>query len=269
MRPAFCSSLPHSSSSSCKSGEACDKYRVTKVFQSREEKHMLKPRELIGIVITTSALIAINTPDAANAFQTFSNRQEWEAALTVSPITFDFSDVAGEPVPSGTVLTNGLSVSYRESTAGSSGFTGSVTDRGTGLSFVRSASPTNLDLDLSFPFPVEGIGFDLSSFGSSISGQFAIFVPEIPATIPINSDDFFQSPTFFGFLSDPGTPVSTVSVECASLSCAGIGQVNVENIAAVPEPSSVLGTLTLGFLGSVVFLKQRKKTLGSSTGVPK
>jgi hypothetical protein len=193
------------------------------------------------LIASSIVLVATSGTTVAHAFQTFTNRAEWEAALSGSPTTFNFSGLAGNSVPSGTVLPNGLSVSYAESVNGGPGFSGFATD--TGLSFTRRPIPTSLSLNLGFLSPVQAFGFDLSA-----GNLLAIRIPSI-STQPI-----FIGGGFFGFLADPGTSLSNVGINCGAISCAGIGRVDVNNISiissakAVPEPST---KLALGVLVGV------------------
>ena len=205
---------------------------------------MFKVKKLIFAGITLSAgLLGVACSDVANAAQLFTNRQEWEAAIPIQPFTFEFDDLAGDPVPPGTALPNGLSVNYNETTTEDPfGFTGSVTTTGTGLVFRRNAS--NLDLTLGFETPVEAFGFDVTSSGLLLISA-------------VGAQQSFLAPSFIGYLADPGTSVSSVRLDCASGSCVGIGQVRIEHITAVPEPSSVLGTLAVG-MGRAGLLLKRK-----------
>lgn len=226
-----------------------------------------------AITVTTAALVTVGAADVANAFQLFNNRQEWEAALSASPTTLDFSNVAGESVLSGTVLPNGLSVRYSQSVDGGRGFIGSATD--TGLSFRRAipqnTSPqTGFGLQVGFPSPVEAFGFDLSGAGAG-SGVFEVAVPGVQLNEQPNRKNSITvfSPAFFGFISDPDTSVSRVTVECSSFSCVGIGTVKVDNISvvprseSVPEPASTAGVLSMSLSGGAALLQQRKKMLKS------
>ena len=208
---------------------------------------MFQVKKLIGAGITLSAgLVAVVCSDVANAAQLFTNRQEWEAAIPGEPFTFEFDDLAGAPVPPGSVLPNGLSVNYNETTTEDPfGFTGSVTTTGTGLQFLRNAS--NLDLTLGFESPVEAFGFDVSPSNAF----FLISVPDVLQSTSV------RTPSFIGYLADPGTSVNSVRLDCASGSCVGIGQVRIENITAVPEPSNVLGTLAVGMGGAGLLLKRK------------
>jgi hypothetical protein len=84
----------------------------------------LRTKLLVGGAI---AMIGVVSTPAADAFQVFTNRQQWETALPTQTTTFDFSDIAGTSVSSGTVLNNGLSVSYIEPTQTTGGFRGRAT----------------------------------------------------------------------------------------------------------------------------------------------
>lgn len=200
------------------------------------------------------AFIALSTPEAANGFQIFNTREEWQAALSNPSTTFDFSGLAGNLVPTGTVLPNGLSVNYTQSIDGSPGFTGVATN--TGLSFSRLPRPTGLDLNLGFPSPVEAFALDASAVPS---GVVEIIIPGItprfPPTVPFLG--------FFGFIADPGTPVSNVIINCLTRSCVGTGTINVSNISvstqAVPEPSSTFALSGLISIGLLLKRQQRKQ----------
>jgi len=203
---------------------------------------------------TTLALIAISTADVANAFQTFSDRQQWEAALSGSTTTFDFSDVAGNPIPSGTQLPNGLSVNYNETTDGSQGFSGFATE--TGLSFNRGSQPTTLSLNLGLPSPVEAVGFDLSGSGP-FGNDWRVSIPNT------DSRSLLIGSGFFGFIADPGISFENFILDCGPLSCVGTANKTVSNISvfsettSVPEPSL---TLALGtFLAAGLLLKSQQK----------
>ncbi|MDF5722867.1 MAG: PEP-CTERM sorting domain-containing protein [Rhizonema sp. PD37] len=199
---------------------------------------------LIGVSV---AFLSINGIKAAHAYQVFNNREQWEAALSNPSTTFDFSSVAGENIPSGTVLPNGLAVSYLPS-ARSGGGTVSAVATTTGVSITGTREIGSGPI-LGLPSSVQAIGFDLTlTRGLAEFGNFLVEFPTIKAA-PRDGGilKFRTSSGFFGFISDPDIFFNKTEIRCEVDDCLTIGGVAVDNISVssaiqpVPEPSSTLG----------------------------
>lgn len=212
-------------------------------------------QKLAVAVASTTIFAIIGSISRAEAFQLFSDRAQWEAALNAPTQTLNF----GEPrLFSGTtVFPNGVSVSTNVVNGqGSAEGTkvGAVLDLAinpaSGTGSVRGTVNVNL------PSPVTALGFDALDkvlFSNFLSEAGQVLSPS-PSLFP---------PAFLGIISEAGDPLLT-GLSFGSNS-PGTGFFNVRNISyksvSVPEGSSTLGILVAfgTFSLGTAFLRRQKQ----------
>jgi hypothetical protein len=151
--------------------------------------------------------------------------------------------------------------------ADASGNTNSGTYPTDGVRGISINSSNNFSISFSNPLGAFGyFGTDLGDNSNILTMKFFNGATEVNSTlIPVNANSFNSSEFFFGFISDNPTQyfdrVAFVSSISSNGDAIGIDQIKVGTPAqvttAVPEPSSLLGTLLVG--GSVMLVKRRSR----------
>jgi hypothetical protein len=212
-------------------------------------------------VATTTIVAIIGSISKAEAFQLFSDRAQWEAALTTPSKTLDFGELT---VFSGTkVFPNGVSVranvvNGQASVEGTRvGAVYNTTNPAGGTGSVRGTVNVNL------PSPVKALGFD--ALDKILVSNFISEAGRVLYQSP-----YLYPPAFFGIISEAGDPLLTgLSIESNS---PGTGFFNVRNISyksvSVPEASSTLGILVaFGTFGLGTAFLRRQKQQKSTTAL--
>lgn len=216
-------------------------------------------------VASTTIVAIIGSISKAEAFQLFSDRTQWEAALNAPTKTLDF----GEPrLFSGTtVFPNGVSVlanviNGQGSAEGTTvGAVFNTTNPVGGTGSVRG------DVIVNLPSAVTALGFD-ASVGPANRTLVSNFLSE--AGQVLERSLFLTTPAFLGIISEAGDPLLT-GLRISSNS-PGTGFFNARNISyksvSVPEASSTLGILVAfsAFGLGTAFLR-RQKQYRSTTAV--
>jgi hypothetical protein len=203
-------------------------------------------------VATTTIVAIIGSISKAEAFQLFSDRTQWEAALNAPTQTLDF----GEPtVFSGTtVFPNGVSV-----LANVINGQGSAEGATVGAVFNSGSGSVRGDVIVNLPSPVTALAFDASA-GPFNTGFFLNFLTKTGFVMAPGGE---RPGNFAGIISELGDPLITgLSISSRSI---GTGFFNVSNISyksvSVPEGSSTLGILVaFGTFGlGTAFLRRQKQ----------
>jgi hypothetical protein len=212
-------------------------------------------------VASTTIVAIIGSISKAEAFQLFSDRAEWEAALNAPTKTLDF----GEPtVFSGTkVFPNGVSVSANVVNGQASvegtrvGAVYNTTNPAPGTGSVRG------DVIVKLPSGVTALGFEALN-----NVRVSNFLSEAGQVLSPSPTVF--SLDFLGIISEAGDPLLTgLSIGSNS---PGTGFFNARNISyksvSVPEGSSTLGILAaFGAFGVGTAFLRRQKQYKSTTAV--
>ncbi|MFH7030620.1 MAG: hypothetical protein ACHBN1_36010 [Heteroscytonema crispum UTEX LB 1556] len=211
-------------------------------------------------VASISVVAIIGSISPANAFQFFTNRDQWEATLGVPTETLDFGESRG--FTGTTVFPN--DVSALASVINGIGIAG-----GTAVGAVYSSGSGSVrgTVSLSLPSPVNALGFD-ASVGPVNRTLYANFLTEA-GTLPLPGPGFASA--FSGVISEPGDALIT-GFSISNIS-AGTGFFNASNISvpvrvSVPEASSTLGLLVaVGIFsaGSVFFRTQKLQSIQRSS----
>ena len=212
------------------------------------QSHFVQKLAIAGVA---SAIGTIGLQTTAQAYQFFTDRNDWNAAVIQSTIvteTFDYIS-PGTIISPGTVFLSGLQY---------------LNGSGTGdISTVGSITDTELDVcnffpgcgaDFALPTPVEAFGFDFSTSGGQIfnvegvdsfgnqfvgggssSGFFGVVAEA--------SDNLIQNFITSGFSTTGGTNL--------------IDNVSTAEAQPTPEPGTILGLLAVGGLG--LGLKRKKQ----------
>jgi hypothetical protein len=228
-------------------------------------------------------LTAATSPNSQAAFANFSSNLNGGTVITES----------FENIPTTTFI-NGLSTSISGTTAtfsytkkidGSSanggtstqvqlagangnpaGFTNAGTYPTDGFQGISINSSNNFSISFNNPLAAFGyFGTDLGDSSNTLTMQFFNGASLVNSTsVPVNTGSANSSEFFFGFISDNPTQyfdrVAFVSSISTTGDAIGIDQIKVgtpAQVTAVPEPSSLLGTLLFG--GSVMLVKRRSR----------
>jgi hypothetical protein len=225
---------------------------------------MLQSKLKVGVLAILAVFVSLGaqSPQKADAYQTFNDDSQWQAALDKPTTTFSFPDGR---ISTGTVFSNGLSVNFNDFTQpGRIGFVGDA--KGTLLTFNRQAGGVNILLDINLPSPVQAFALNLSSHWETSefppgSRNFVISIPESNGTNLNLTSRGDQS--FFGFISDPGTSIKDINItltQRTGLDYVQVDKITVPNQATtVPESSSILGLVISSFLGGIA-LQNREKS---------
>jgi hypothetical protein len=241
-----------------------------------------------GVGSPPPRLTTATSPNSQAAFANFSSN------LNGATVTTESFETAATPV--GTFI-DGLSTSisgtnatfsYTKKSDGSSANGGSTTqvqladsagntNSGTyptdGVRGISINSANNFSISFSNPLAAFGyFGTDLGDNSNTLTMKFFNGSTEVNSTlIPVNSNSFNSSEFFFGFIADNPTQyfnrVAFVSSISTTGDAIGIDQIKIgtpgQVTTAVPEPSSLLGTLIFG--GSVMLIRRRftRSTLDS------
>ena len=212
-------------------------------------------QKLAVAVASTTMFAIIGSISRAEAFQLFSDRAQWEAALNAPTKTLDF----GEPtVFSGTkVFPNGVSVLANVINGEGSA---EGTRVGAVLNLAINPAPgtgsVRGDVIVKLPSPVNALGFEALD-----NVRVSNFISEAGRVLPGSS--FLSRLAFSGIISEAGDPLLT-GLSFGSNS-PGTGFFNVRNISyksvSVPEGSSTLGILVAfgTFSLGTAFIRRQKQ----------
>lgn len=212
-------------------------------------------QKLAVAVASTTMFAIIGSISKAEAFQLFSDRTQWEAALNAPTKTLDF----GEPtVFSGTkVFPNGVSVSTNVNNNNNKGFA-----EGTTVGLRSSAGSVRDRISVKLPSLVRAVGFDamVTAYPTEYGSVRPGFISEAGGIVPPGSP---LSSGFYGIISEAGDALLT-GFSLGSYSPA-TPQFNAKNISyksvSVPEGSSTLGILVaFGAFGlGTAFIRRQKQ----------
>ena len=224
-------------------------------------------------VATTTIVAIIGSISKAEAFQLFTDRTQWEAALNAPTKTLDFGEykVFSEP----TVLPNGVSASVSVGTNGQlfaeGTKVGAISDAVLGIPGPIGGSVRGF-VDVKLPSAVKALGFDAHG-GAFTGSSFSPVIPRFLSNnriIAIEPGGSILPSGFYGIISQSGDPLIT-GLSLGSNS-AGTPKFYAQNITfssvSVPEGSSTLGILVaFGTFGLGTAFLRRQKQYKSTTAV--
>ncbi len=195
--------------------------------------------------IPVVAIIASTTP--ANAFQLFTDRDEWKAALSTPTETLDFGE--SRSFSDTTIFSNDVSVTPNL-------FNGVGTSSGStiGAFFAGGGGSVRGNITVNLPNNVNALGFDVS-VGPVNLILYASFITEEGF---LREPGLLRSSAFTGIISEPDDP--SIAGFFISSNSAGTGFFNASNISipvavSVPETSPILGLFIMAgtFFNSFFF----------------
>jgi hypothetical protein len=251
----------------------------------------------LGVV--TSVTAPLTSAEATNSNAAFDNFSAQLNGATVTTESFETTNTPlGTPIDGLSTVISGITAnfSYKTSigttatTPGSStrvqqsgansnptGFTNSGTYPTDGLNGISINSSNTFSISFSSRIAAFGyFGTDLGDFSNALTMHFfngaTLLNPsELAIQVPLSSKD--GSEYFFGFIADnPAQYFDKVVFDSSKTGDAiGIDQIKIGTAAqisaAVPEPSSLVGTLLFG--GSIVAIKRRQRHNRSISNVEK
>ncbi|MGI8502342.1 MAG: hypothetical protein ACR2LR_14580 [Hassallia sp.] len=203
-------------------------------------------------VASTTILAIIGSISKAEAFQFFSDRTQWQAALNAPTKTLDFGE--RRLLSESTVFPNGVSASVN--VINGQGFAEGTT---VGATFTNSGIAVAGTIDVRLPSGVNALGLDASA------GPFAAF-NSLAFITETGSFSRFQVPSptnFYGVISEQNDSLLT-GFRITSMRTQ-VGFFNARNISypsiSVPEGSSTLSILvSFGTFGlGTAFLRRQKQ----------
>jgi hypothetical protein len=212
-------------------------------------------------VASTTIFAIISSISRAEAFQFFSDRTSWEAALNAPTKTLDFGE--RRLVSGTTVFPNGASASVNV-------YDGQGFAEGTTVGAISfPGGPVGGTIDVRLPSGVNALAFDGSAgpYGIYSSADFITetgFLPGRPVQIPgFNAPNYRE---FFGVISEQNDPLLTglrltsTRIQVGFFNASNISYPSVKSVS-VPEGSSTLGILVaFGTFGlSTAFLRRQKQ----------
>lgn len=218
--------------------------------------------KLVCTLASAAVLAIVGSVSKAQAYQYFSDRNQWEAALSSTPTTYNFGAdrvVSSESPSPTTVFPNGISI------GGSRGGL-QVEGGGSTLTYFSTGDQFEPGVDLTLPSAVTALGLNISStyfFGRVTTNHFyGGFTTQTSAFI---RHGFLLDNSFFGVISNPGDPLITgfdASYYDPYIESVSIGNISSVPSTPVPEPTTVAGLLAFAGVG-VVSVMRRKKALVS------